>query len=90
MTALYEIRGVNVVDTPPSKIAEEFKRYTGGETKEINWVELIGKAQSFDPEEEYNKLVRNGIGDSGKQLHTHEPITPRKNKRGASIDGQSE
>lgn len=55
MTALYEIKGVNVVDTPPSKIAEEFRRYSGSGSEEINWSELLKDARKYDPEGEYNE-----------------------------------
>ncbi|MBU4262582.1 MAG: hypothetical protein KKC76_12060 [Proteobacteria bacterium] len=80
MTALYEIRGVNVVDTPPSKIAEEFKRYTGGETKEINWVELVGNASLFDPDEAYNLLTSNDKTGTTESNNTKKE--QYKNKRG--------
>jgi len=47
MTALYEIKGVNVVDTPPQKIAEEFRRH-GGDEEPINWIDLYNQVQNFD------------------------------------------
>ena len=84
MTALYEIRGVNVVDTPPSKIAEEFKRYTGGETKEINWVELIRDASLFDPDEAYNLLTNIGKTETTETNTTKK--VQRKSKRGTPVN----
>lgn len=57
MTALYEIKGVNVVDTPPSKIAEEFRRYTGSGSEEINWSEVLKAAQSYDPDAEFQEAI---------------------------------
>jgi hypothetical protein len=57
MTALYEIKGVNVVDTPPSKIAEEFRRYSGSGSEEINWSEVLKAAQSYDPEAEFQEAI---------------------------------
>jgi len=57
MTALYEIKGVNVVDTPPSKIAEEFRRYTGTGSEEINWSQLLTEARSYDPNKEFEANV---------------------------------
>lgn len=53
MTALYEIKGVNVVDTLPSKIAEEFRGYARSGTEEINWPELLEEADDYDPDEEF-------------------------------------
>lgn len=84
MTALYEIRGVNVVDTPPSKIAEEFKRYTGGETKEINWVELIRDASLFDPDEAYNLLTNIGKTEITETNTTKK--VQHKSKRGTPVN----
>lgn len=55
MTALYEIKGVNVVDTPPSKIAEEFRRYSGSGSEEINWSEMLKNAKNYKPEAEYTE-----------------------------------
>ena len=56
MTALYEIRGVNVVDTPPQKIAEEFRRG-------INWVDLMRQVAAFDPEAEIERRLANAAAD---------------------------
>jgi galactose-1-phosphate uridylyltransferase len=55
MTALYEIRGVNVVDTPPQKIAEEFRRHGVNGDEAINWVELVSVAKDFDPNAAYDQ-----------------------------------
>jgi galactose-1-phosphate uridylyltransferase len=55
MTALYEIRGVNVVDTPPQKIAEEFRRVDGSAP---NWSALIDTAERFNPSEEWDQMVK--------------------------------
>jgi hypothetical protein len=51
MAALYEILGVNVVDTPPSAIAASFRT--------ICWQEEIKNAESYDPEKEWQEVVSN-------------------------------
>jgi len=81
MTALYEIKGVNVVDTPPSKIAEEFKRYTedkAEEQKEIDWVELIHQTTLFDPDKGYEQLI-----------HTSEPAERKASRRRQKPESES-
>lgn len=50
MPALYEILGVNVVDTPPSDIAAEFRR-------NIRWEDEIKKANSYDPKKGLNDIL---------------------------------
>ena len=57
ITALYEIKGVNVVDTPPSKIAEEFRRYSTSGSKEINWDNIVREAQDYDPDKEFREVT---------------------------------
>jgi galactose-1-phosphate uridylyltransferase len=49
MAALYEIKGVNVVDTPPQKIAEEFRRLGAGGRGGMNWAEILKDATTYDP-----------------------------------------
>lgn len=62
MTALYEIKGVNVVDTPPQKIAEEFRRHGANGQEAINWAELTRDATGFSAdsvfEEEINTQIK--------------------------------
>jgi len=63
MTALYEIKGVNVVDTPPSMIAEEFRRRSKGRSKykDINWSdwpELVREARNYDQDKEFLTVTR--------------------------------
>jgi hypothetical protein len=66
-TALYEIKGVNVVDTPPSKIAEEFRRFTGSGSEEINWAKVFEESRSYDPDKEFAKAIAfPGSGRKGK------------------------
>ena len=50
MPAMYEIKGVNVVDTPPQKIAEEFRRYGPDGEEGVNWVELVAAVGEYDPD----------------------------------------
>jgi galactose-1-phosphate uridylyltransferase len=65
MTALYEIKGVNVVDTPPQKIVEEFRRHGPNEEGVINWVELRRQAELYDPSTEFrNDLAKLGISET--------------------------
>ncbi len=59
MTALYEIKGVNVVDTPPQKIAEEFRRSSNIAGDEpINWPNLVAQAAEFSPDDEFEMEVQ--------------------------------
>jgi len=58
MTALYEIKGVNVVDTPPAKIAEEFRRVLSTGKEEINWSDLLKVAHDYNPDKEFLDVVR--------------------------------
>ncbi len=51
MTALYEIKGVNVVDTPPNQIAVEFRRPGPDGSQGINWSQLIQESSEFDPDQ---------------------------------------
>jgi diadenosine tetraphosphate (Ap4A) HIT family hydrolase len=66
MTALYEIKGVNVVDTPPSKIAEEFRRFTGTGREEINWSEIYKEGKAYNPDADYI----NEVGLMNRPLRT--------------------
>ncbi len=50
MPALYEIKGVNVVDTPPSDIAAEFR-------KNIDWEDEIHRAREYNPYKELQNRV---------------------------------
>jgi len=45
IAALYEMKGVNVVDTPPSTIADKFRTL-------INWPAIYDKAKAYNPDEE--------------------------------------
>jgi galactose-1-phosphate uridylyltransferase len=47
MTALYEIKDINVVYTPPQKIAEEFRRHGAEGQEAINWTNLTQDASNF-------------------------------------------
>jgi hypothetical protein len=49
--ALFEIRGVNVVDTPPSMIANKFRL--------IDWTETLEEADAFEPDQAFERLTRN-------------------------------
>lgn len=92
MTALYEIRGVNVVDTPPQKIAEEFRRYGGDGEDAINWTDLCRQADSFDPdatfEREMSAMIERRNSDDTKSHSTTpkesrtKPSSRRKKLRG--------
>ena len=57
MTALYEIKGVNVVDTPPRNIAVELSKYDSHKDKGIQWGEVFRRVRSFEPDFEYDKRV---------------------------------
>ena len=52
LAAMYEILGVNVVDTFPQSIAAEFRRShsDASRVRIPGWFELFELAQSFDPE----------------------------------------
>lgn len=52
MTALYEIRGVNVVDTPPRTIAVEFTRLSrhGSSDTNLLWTDVAKHAAALDPD----------------------------------------
>lgn len=58
MTALYEIRGVNVVDTPPHTIAERFRPTVG-----VDFDSLVQIAERFDPDQEF----KTALEEPGKQ-----------------------
>ena len=80
MTALYEIKGVNVVDTPPSMIAEEFRRSSKGVSKneDINWSDwskLVQEARNYDPESEFKLTIKKVKAKPKKKLR------PKKRKR---------
>ncbi len=67
MTALYEMKGVNVVDTPPEKIAEEFRvSPTGG-----MWGEVLKQVESYNPIKEFDDEIKSyqprGLGRNGKK-----------------------
>ncbi|MCX6720665.1 MAG: hypothetical protein NTW11_02570 [Candidatus Staskawiczbacteria bacterium] len=49
MPALYEVLGVNVVDTPPSAVAASFRS--------ICWQEEVKIAEAYDPEEDWKNLI---------------------------------
>jgi len=51
MPALYEIVGVNVVDTPPSDIAAEFR-------KNINWESELRQSELYDPVKGLEKILK--------------------------------
>jgi diadenosine tetraphosphate (Ap4A) HIT family hydrolase len=79
MTALYEIRGVNVVDTPPPKIAEEFRRG-------INWVETIRGVGNFDPDAEFKRRLEYPVNEmvnpnGGPSLEVASPSFLSKSKK---------
>lgn len=50
MPALYEIMGVNVVDTPPTAISEEFRR-------NINWDDEIRQVEQYNPDSEWSETI---------------------------------
>lgn len=67
MAALYEIRGVNVVDTPPRNIAVEFTKVNSHrEDNRSLWPNVARNAQRFDPNKLYEDRV--GGGDTGPRL----------------------
>jgi len=49
--ALFEIRGVNVVDTPPSMIANKFRI--------VDWTKTLKDANAFEPDQAFERLTRN-------------------------------
>ncbi len=57
MTALYEISGVNVVDTPPQKIAEEFRRHDLSGHGVLNWANLLQEVDAFDPDQHFELRI---------------------------------
>jgi len=56
MTALYEIYGKDVVDTPPTAIAEFFRGRK-------NWQMIEEQLPNFDPKKEYDKIIKKGEKD---------------------------
>ena len=56
LAAMYEILGVNVVDTFPHSIANEFRRAHSDPGRGVirPWYELFESASSFDPEQDFN------------------------------------
>jgi galactose-1-phosphate uridylyltransferase len=58
LAALYEIKGVNVVDTPPSMIVEEFRHQVSGAGPILDWSELIEQAKSYDPDTEFIQAIQ--------------------------------
>ena len=58
LAAMYEIIGVNVVDTFPQSIAAEFRR-SHNEPKSIvlPWPEVFESVDSFDPEKEFHARI---------------------------------
>jgi diadenosine tetraphosphate (Ap4A) HIT family hydrolase len=58
LAAMYEILGVNVVDTFPQSIAAEFRRaHTGPSRVILPWYELLESVPLFDPERELSSRV---------------------------------
>lgn len=59
LAAMYEILGVNVVDTFPQSIAAEFRRPHVDPSRAVilTWFELFESVQSFDPENEFYSRV---------------------------------
>jgi galactose-1-phosphate uridylyltransferase len=60
MAALYEIKGVNVVDTPPEYIAVEFTKVNShrDESKNVLWPDVAREAAIYDPEATFDNLIR--------------------------------
>jgi hypothetical protein len=57
MTALYEIRGVNVVDTPPENIAVEFRRHTADGQESINWSNIVRSLTDYNPNDDFESSI---------------------------------
>lgn len=58
LPALYEMKGVNVVDTPPQKIADEFRRIgTGKGINFTNLSQLEAEIINFDPEKAFQVFM---------------------------------
>lgn len=58
MAALYEIKGVNVVDTPPVNIAAEFTRYNDKKKEGVRWADVYELSRQFDPDKKYEDLIK--------------------------------
>jgi len=60
LAAMYEILGVNVVDTFPQSIAAEFRRPHVDPARGVipSWYELFESAGTFDPEIEFSKRIK--------------------------------
>jgi galactose-1-phosphate uridylyltransferase len=55
--ALYEIKGVNVVDTSPTSIAVEFRRFNTNTNEGFLWQDIDKDVEEYDPEEDYNERI---------------------------------
>jgi galactose-1-phosphate uridylyltransferase len=68
LAAMYEILGVNVVDTFPQSIAAEFRRAHVDPSRGIllPWFELFESVRSFDPNEDFASRIPQ------REVHLHE------------------
>ena len=77
LAAMYEILGVNVVDTFPQSIAAEFRRAHLDPNRVVlqPWPELFQSVKSFDPEHEFWKRVPES--DNPQRHSVDESAEPR-------------
>ena len=77
LAAMYEILGVNVVDTFPSSIAAEFRRAHNDPNRgELRpWPEIFDSGPSLDPEAEFNSRIPTLTSADGRAV---EPETNPK------------
>lgn len=61
LAAMYEILGVNVVDTFPQSIANEFRRSHSDPNRGVilPWNELFDSVSTFDPEADFKSRIVN-------------------------------
>lgn len=87
---MYEILGVNVVDTFPQSIAAEFRRaHVDPNRGEIlPWYELFESVRDFDPETAFHdrgKLAAGTVDQAETQAPVAKPLkpsrTPQKGRR---------
>ncbi len=73
MAALYEIRGVNVVDTPPRNIAVEFTKVDSRRDDNRLWPDVAREVATFDPD----RLYQERIASAGTPLlHVRDDAAP--------------